>query len=384
MDPDDKVRREIARGAPAGIERGSVEPEAVTWRSANATARGLLYRPAHSALGEGAKPPLLVLVHGGPTDQATVGWQPRVSYFVERGWAVLRPDHRGSTGFGRSYWESLEGHWGEYDVIDTADGIRAAGKRGWCDPDRVAVMGGSAGGLTTLLVCALHGAQVCAGVSLFGVTDLFDLAETTHRLESRYLDLLVGELPREAQRYRDRSPVNHAAEIKVPLLMLQGDADPVVPIAQAEQLVDTVRRAGGTVEYHVYEGEGHGWRRPETMTDELERVETFLTRWVLVRRSGSGSGHEVRTPERPGAGRDARRGVPGTEARRGPRGAARARRRRRHARGGADRRCGRARGRQDPVAAVQLSVQVRGEEGPRSPGGARRLDAAKPRRSSPV
>lgn len=283
VDPEGTTRRELARGAPAGIERNSVEPEPVTWRSADATVHGLLYRPARSALGDGTKPPLLVLVHGGPTDQATAGWQPRVSYFVERGWAVLRPDHRGSTGFGRPYWEALAGHWGEYDVVDTANGISAAGKQGWCDPDRVAVMGGSAGGLTTLLVCALHGERVCAGVSAFGVTDLFDLAETTHRLESRYLDLLVGELPRDADRYRDRSPVTHAAKIRVPLLVLQGDADNVVPIAQAEQLVDTVRQAGGTVEYHVYPGEGHGWARPETVTDELERVDAFLTRWVLHR-----------------------------------------------------------------------------------------------------
>ncbi len=290
VDPDTKARRELVRGAPAGIERGSVEPEPVTWRGASTTVHGLLYRPADSALGPGTRPPLLVLVHGGPTDQATAGWQPRVSYFVERGWAVLRPDHRGSTGYGRPYREALNGHWGEHDVDDTADGIRAAGKRGWCDPDRVAIMGGSAGGLTTLLLCALHGPLVCAGVSAFGVTDLFDLAETTHRLESKYLDLLVGELPCDAERYRDRSPVNHAASIRVPLLVLQGDADNVVPIAQAEQLVDTVRGAGGTVEYHVYAGEGHGWSRPETMTDELERVGAFLNRWVLNRA----------IPERPG------------------------------------------------------------------------------------
>jgi dipeptidyl aminopeptidase/acylaminoacyl peptidase len=286
VDPATGDRRELARGAPAGIERGAVEPEAVTWRSENATVYGLLHRPGSSALGPEARPPLLVLVHGGPTDQATAGWQPRVNYFVERGWAVLRPDHHGSTGHGRAYREALDGGWGELDVIDTAAGIEAATKRGWCEPGRVAIMGGSAGGFTTLLVCARFGRLVRAGVSLFGVTNLFDLAETTHRLESRYLDHLVGELPRDARRYHERSPVTQAGAIDVPLLVLQGDADKVVPPAQAQALVDAVRAGGGTVEHHVYPGEGHGWSHPETVIDELERVDAFLTRWVLTRAIG--------------------------------------------------------------------------------------------------
>ena len=234
----------LARGAPAGIERATVEPEAVTWRSANATVHGLLYRPRESALGPDTVPPMLVLVHGGPTDQATAGWQPRVAYFVDRGWAVLRPDHRGSTGFGREYVQALRGRWGELDVVDTAAGIRAAAKRGWCDPERVAIMGGSAGGLTTLLRLRAARHVGKAGVSAFGVTNLFDLAETTHRLESRYIDWLVGELPRDADRYREHSPVTHAAAIRVPLLVLQGDADNVVPPAQAQLLVDAVRGGG--------------------------------------------------------------------------------------------------------------------------------------------
>jgi dipeptidyl aminopeptidase/acylaminoacyl peptidase len=144
-------------------------------------------------------------------------------------------------------------------------------------------MGGSAGGLTTFLVCAQHGTLVRAGVSLFGVTNLFDLAETTHRFESRYVEWLVGPLPDAADRYVAHSPVTHAATIRVPLLVLQGDADKVVPPAQAEEVVDAIRGAGGTVEHHVYEGEGHGWAKPETVIDELERVDAFLTRWVLHR-----------------------------------------------------------------------------------------------------
>jgi dipeptidyl aminopeptidase/acylaminoacyl peptidase len=282
LDPESGARRIVARGAPAGIEAGAVEPEPVTWRSGSATVHGLLSRPPQDARGDTA-PPLLVDVHGGPTGQAKVDWDGAIAAFVARGWAVLRPSYRGSSGFGRAYRDALSGRWGERDVADVVAGIRAAAREGWCDAERVAIAGGSAGGLTTLLVCARHGDLVRAGVSAYGVTDLFDLAATTHRFESRYLDDLVGVLPQAADRYRDRSPVTHAAAIDVPILVLQGDADKVVPPAQAQLLVDAVRAAGGTVEHHVYAGEGHGWSNPQTVQDDLERTFAFLERWVLRR-----------------------------------------------------------------------------------------------------
>jgi len=136
--------------------------------------------------------------------------------------------------------------------------------------------------MTALLVGAHHPDLVRAAVSMYGVTDLFDLAETTHRFESRYLDRIVGELPRDADRYRDRSPVTHAGAIRCPLLVLQGSADQVVPPAQARALVDAVRAAGGTVEHHEYEGEGHGWSATATVLDVYERTDAFLTRTVLA------------------------------------------------------------------------------------------------------
>jgi dipeptidyl aminopeptidase/acylaminoacyl peptidase len=124
---------------------------------------------------------------------------------------------------------------------------------------------------------------VRAAVSLFGVTDLFDLAATTHRFESRYLDRLVGTLPEHADRYEARSPVGRASEIAVPVLVLQGADDKVVPPAQAQLLVDSMRAAGGTVEQHVYEGEGHGFSKEATIVDSFERIDAFLTRWVVQR-----------------------------------------------------------------------------------------------------
>jgi dipeptidyl aminopeptidase/acylaminoacyl peptidase len=284
IDPRSGERREVARGPVGGFEAaGLVEPEPVEWKSGRSTVHGLLYRPARSALGPRTPPPLYVHIHGGPTSQVEAEWNPRIAYWVSRGWAVLAPNYRGSTGYGREYAQGLREEWGVVDVADTAAGIRHAIKEEWCDPHRVAVVGGSAGGMTVLLLCALHGDVVRAGVSLFGVTDLFELARTTHRFESRYLDALIGKLPATADRYRERSPISHAHEIAVPVLVLQGDEDKAVPKPQADAMVEAMRSAGAPVEYHVYEGEGHGFRKLENVIDEINRTEAFLTKWVLAR-----------------------------------------------------------------------------------------------------
>ncbi|MEO6469826.1 MAG: S9 family peptidase [Acidimicrobiia bacterium] len=285
------ARRVVARGAPAGVESGAREPRSVTWSNDGVTVYGLLYPPddersvddaaaAAAAAAPHSGPPMIVDVHGGPTGQATVSWDAWLRYFTSRGWTVLRPNPRGSTGYGRTYAQGLRGTWGAADVDDIAAGIRAAVDHGWCDPARVAVSGGSSGGLTALMIGARHPDLVRAVVSAYGVTDLFDLAATTHRFESRYLEELVGVLPADEERFRAQSPVTHAAEMRVPLLVLQGDEDKVVPLRQAQLLVDAVRGAGGVVEDHVYPGEGHGWSKIETVQDELERTAAFLDRWV--------------------------------------------------------------------------------------------------------
>ena len=277
------ARRVLACEVPLGFDgAGLVEPEAVDWLGGDGeTVHGFWFRPAHSARGEGTLPPVLVDIHGGPTGQAAVQWKPLHQYFVTRGWAVLAPDPRGSTGHGRAYVQALAGGWGALDVEDCAAGLLRIGPSGWGDPDRVAVTGSSAGGLTALLLAARHGDRLRAVVSRYGVTDLLGLAASTHRFESRYLDGIVGALPADADRYRERSPVTHASAIRIPTLVLQGDADRVVPPAQAAALVDAIRAAGGTVEQHVYPGEGHGFARAETVLDMYARIEAFLARWVL-------------------------------------------------------------------------------------------------------
>lgn len=277
----------VARGPVAGFEAADLaEPEAVSWQSADgAVVHGRLYRKDRSGPA-----PTIVWIHGGPTSQWQVSFSPRIAYFVERGWCVLVPDHRGSSGFGRDYLLAMHGGWGVVDVADVAAGIDAAVVSGWADPDRVVVMGGSAGGFTVLHVLAAHGELVAAGVDLYGVADLLHLDETTHRFERHYLHTIVGPLPDTVERYRERSPVNLADRIRTPLLILQGSADEVVPPAQSAAIAEAVRRNGGTVEHHVYDGEGHGWGRPDTVIDELNRVEDFLRRHVLRWRASTSVG----------------------------------------------------------------------------------------------
>ena len=189
---------------------------------------------------------------------------------------MLQPNYRGSSGYGRAYTQALAGRWGDRDVADTAAGIRHAVKEGWCDPNRIVLMGGSAGGFTALLVAAKHPDLVHGVIALYPVTDLLDLAATTHRFESGSHLRLVGPLPDAADGTASARRVTLASEIRVPVLLLHGSADRSVRPAQSERLVDA--RARGHGERHVYEGEGHGWRRAATVADELARVDAFLTR----------------------------------------------------------------------------------------------------------
>ena len=272
----------IAEGAAAGFEAaGTPLPDAVTWTSSDgATVHGLFYSPPGLAV-EAGPPPVIVRVHGGPTGTVEAGFDARTSYWLDRGWAILQVNYRGSSGYGRAYRQALHENWGVHDVEDTVSGAQELAQLGKVDGSRMVVMGGSAGGYTVLLSMAMYPDVFAAGVDLYGVADLFSLSEDTHRFEAHYLDTIVGLLPATYDRYRERSPLTHADKITRPLLILQGDKDDVVPLAQSETIFKTLQGKGREVEMKVYEGEGHGWRRLATVLDELERVDTFLRRHVL-------------------------------------------------------------------------------------------------------
>jgi len=240
---------------------------------------GLFFPPTNPDVPAGADelPPLVVFCHGGPTAAAEPGYDPTVQFLTSRGIAVAAVDYRGSTGYGRAYRDLLRGSWGEGDVDDCVAFAQALADDGLVDGARLAIRGGSAGGLTAL--AALIRARVFAGaVAWYGVTDLDALARDTHDFESRYLDGLVGPLPGAADVYRDRSPIHHAAALVGGVLLLQGADDPIVPLDQAERFAERLRAGGADVELIVFDGESHGFRRATTVEAALEAELAFYRR----------------------------------------------------------------------------------------------------------
>jgi dipeptidyl aminopeptidase/acylaminoacyl peptidase len=267
-------RTTLAVGPVAGFEAADPpEPELVHWTSPDGTViPGRLYR-SPSGAGPG---PLLLWVHGGPTGQATVTFTPRFALWLARGWSILTPDHRGSTGHGRAFTQALRHQWGEIDVADSAAAAAVAVERGWARAGAVVATGGSAGGCTALNLVLRHPAMFAAAVVNYPVTDLAALAGSTHRFEAHYNDGLIGPRPASDVAYRDRSPLTRAAQLERPVLVFHGTDDPVVPIDQSRAFVARAIEAGRPARLVELEGEGHGFRQPGSLSLELSETEAFL------------------------------------------------------------------------------------------------------------
>lgn len=239
-------------------------PEAITFPTdGDQQAHGFFYPPKNPDYGGpgDASPPLIVMVHGGPTSAATAKLDPALQYWTSRGFGVLDVNYRGSTGYGREYRQSLYGNWGKYDVADAVNGAGWLAEQGRVDGDRLAIRGGSAGGFTTLAALAFRD-RFDAGTSYYGVSDLELLTRETHKFESHYLDQIVGPYPETKDRYEARSPIHAIDGINAPLLLFQGLKDKVVPANQAETIYQGLRERGVPTAYVAFEEEAHGFEKP--------------------------------------------------------------------------------------------------------------------------
>ncbi|SDX77094.1 Dipeptidyl aminopeptidase/acylaminoacyl peptidase [Modestobacter sp. DSM 44400] len=240
-------------------------------------AHALVYPPTNPQVTgpDGELPPLLVLVHGGPTAAARAVLDLGVQYWTSRGFAVADVDYRGSTGYGRRYRDALRGRWGIADLDDVVSCARWLADSGRADPARLAIRGGSAGGYTTLAALTFRPGVFAAGASHYGVADLAALAADTHSFESRYLDGLIAPWPAGADVYAERSPIHHTDFLNTPLAVFQGDEDRVVPPEQAEMMVAALREKGVPHAYLLFPGEQHGFRRAENIRAALDGELSF-------------------------------------------------------------------------------------------------------------
>ncbi|MEE9321895.1 MAG: prolyl oligopeptidase family serine peptidase [Granulosicoccus sp.] len=244
--------------------------------SNNEVAYALFYEPANPdySAPENEKPPLIVLAHGGPTSAARSQLSLARQFWTSRGFAVVDVNYRGSSGFGRRYRKKLDGQWGIADVDDCVAVANYLVERGDVDAKRLIIRGGSAGGFTVLSALAFH--QVfTAGANMYGVADLETLAGDTHKFESRYLDNLIGPFPKDKAIYDARSPIKHLDGFSVPMIVLQGSEDAIVPPNQSRMIVDALDKRGVPVAYIEYEGEQHGFRKASTIKHALTAELSF-------------------------------------------------------------------------------------------------------------
>jgi dipeptidyl aminopeptidase/acylaminoacyl peptidase len=283
---DSKTATIVRRTTGENIASGALaKGQPITWTGHDGDiVHGTFFAPTSQDFAGDGLPPLIVQIHGGPTSQSALNYHAETQFFATRGFAVLRVNHRGSTGYGKRYKDMHRGNWGIYDVEDAASGAVAVASQGMAHPDRRVILGGSAGGYTVLQSLVDKPKFWSAGVCLYGVSNQFTLvSESKFKFETHYSQTLLGALPMFTSLYRERSPLFHAEQIVDPIILFQGEDDEVVLKSQSDSIVSVLEAKGTPHEYHVYANEGHGWRKAETEAAYLTATIAFLDRWVIYR-----------------------------------------------------------------------------------------------------
>jgi dipeptidyl aminopeptidase/acylaminoacyl peptidase len=248
-------------------------------------ARDGLDIPAYLTLPRGAPKknlPMIMYVHGGPYVRgATWGWDSEVQFLASRGYAVLQPEYRGSTGFGVKHFQAGWKQWGLAMQDDLADGAKWAIAQGIADPKRICIMGASYGGYATLMGLINDPTLYRCGVQWVGVSDINLMysaywSDFSGEFKRHGMPKLIGDRDKDAAQLKATSPIEQAARLKQPLLMAYGGFDVRVPIEHGTRLRDALRKAGNKAEWIEYPDEGHGWRKLKTNVDFWGRVEKFL------------------------------------------------------------------------------------------------------------
>ena len=276
MDLDKGRPRRLTQSLNPAIDGADlVESEVIRYRSFDGLEiPALLYRPHGSSRSHRA--PALVWVHGGPGGQSRAGYDPMTQHLVNHGYAVLKVNNRGSSGYGKTFFHADDRKHGDVDLEDCVQARRYLESLDWVDGERVGIIGGSYGGYMVVAALAFRPEVFDVGIDIFGVTNWLRTLESIPPWWADFRDALYAEMgdPEEdAERLRARSPLFHADQIRRPLLVVQGANDPRVLQAESDEIVAAVRANGVPVEYVLFPDEGHGFRNRD---NRIRASEAFL------------------------------------------------------------------------------------------------------------
>ena len=267
----------VAGGRPDDM----VEPYLVHYPSRDGkwTISAFLYVPFNMARnGQNAA---IVYIHGGPTSQTMNSFNRFVQYAANQGFMVLAPNYRGSTGYGKEFQQANLFDMGGGDLQDVLAGVDWIKETGHLDPKKIAVMGGSYGGYLSMMAVTKAPEVWAAGVPIVPFVNWFTEIENEDPVLQQSDLATMGDVVKNKALYEERSPINFIDQIKAPLLLLAGGHDPRCPKSETQQVVDAIKKRGGTVDYKIYENEGHGFARVENQIDAYQRVANFLLAHVV-------------------------------------------------------------------------------------------------------
>jgi dipeptidyl aminopeptidase/acylaminoacyl peptidase len=263
---------------PALEARPLVEPQRVSYRSFDGLEiPAFLYQPREP---NGAA---IVYAHGGPSTLYSFEWDILVQYFVAKGYTVICPNYRGSTGYGLGFEQAGYGDWGQGDAQDIQYAARYLSAVPGVDAGRIAAYGRSYGGF--LVACCLSrdpDGLFAAGVSQYGDANLLNSWAQCNRDGRLYREMYLGHPRDRGRQYLAGWPIRQAEDVRSPVLLLHGMEDDVVPPQASEEWAQALRRAGKTFEYKTYAGEAHGFLKRSTKLDAYARIERFLDWYLLI------------------------------------------------------------------------------------------------------
>ena len=269
---------QVTKSDRAGIAQESfVEPQLIKYETFDGREIPAWFYKPNNAKG---KLPVIISVHGGPEAQERAGFNPLYQYYLSRGYAVLAPNVRGSTGYGKSYSHLDNAQKREDSVKDLAAAVQWLKTYGGADPKRIAVMGGSYGGYMTMAAITLYPDLFAAAVNTVGIVNWETFLKNTSGYRRRQREVEYGFLDKDLEFLKSASPIYKVDKIKTPLFVIHGRNDPRVPYTEAEQIVESLKKRGAVVEYKLYTDEGHGISKLKNRLELYPLVADFLDKYM--------------------------------------------------------------------------------------------------------